>query len=47
MENEQNTQPAAAPAAPGADLPDIPLDENKPWNMHELIDSLVDEDSCA
>jgi acetyl-CoA carboxylase carboxyltransferase component len=41
--------PAAPPAAPAAsekairDL--IPADENKPWNMHELIDGLVDEGS--
>jgi acetyl-CoA carboxylase carboxyltransferase component len=37
--------PVAPPAAPGAELPEIPVDENKPWNMHELIDALVDEDS--
>jgi propionyl-CoA carboxylase beta subunit len=37
--------PTAPPADPAADLPDIPADENKPWNMHELIDALVDEDS--
>jgi len=33
--------PVAPPSAPGAELPDIPADENKPWNMHELIDALV------
>jgi propionyl-CoA carboxylase beta subunit len=37
--------PVAPPAAPGAELPAIPADENKPWNMHELIDALVDEGS--
>ena len=25
--------------------PQIPLDENKPWDMRELLDALVDEDS--
>jgi methylmalonyl-CoA decarboxylase subunit alpha len=37
--------PVAPPHAPAADLPAIPADENKPWNMHELIDALVDEGS--
>src|SRR3954469_8960973 len=37
--------PMAAPAAPGAALPQIPTDENKPWDMHALIAALVDEDS--
>src|SRR4051794_9997588 len=37
--------PVAPPSEPAADLPVIPTDENKPWNMHELIDALVDEDS--
>jgi acetyl-CoA carboxylase carboxyltransferase component len=37
--------PVAPPAAPVAGLPAIPADENKPWNMHELIDALVDEGS--
>jgi len=37
--------PMAPPGAPGAELPAIPTDENKPWNMHELIDALVDEGS--
>jgi acetyl-CoA carboxylase carboxyltransferase component len=37
--------PVAPPAPPGAELPAIPADENKPWNMHELIDALVDEGS--
>jgi acetyl-CoA carboxylase carboxyltransferase component len=41
------------PTAPPAPPPDgatpirelIPADENKPWNMHELIDAVVDEGS--
>src|SRR4051794_14411905 len=37
--------PTAPPADPAAGLPVIPTDENKPWNIHELIDALVDEDS--
>jgi acetyl-CoA carboxylase carboxyltransferase component len=37
--------PVAPPAEPGAEFPAIPADENKPWNMHELIDALVDEGS--
>jgi acetyl-CoA carboxylase carboxyltransferase component len=37
--------PTAPPAPPAAELPLIPPDENKPWNMHELIDALVDEGS--
>ncbi|HEX2265560.1 MAG TPA: carboxyl transferase domain-containing protein, partial [Solirubrobacterales bacterium] len=37
--------PMAPPAAPAAELPQIPADENKPWNMHELIDALVDDGS--
>jgi methylmalonyl-CoA decarboxylase subunit alpha len=35
--------PAAPPAEPGGDLPQIPADENKPFDMQELIDALVDE----
>jgi methylmalonyl-CoA decarboxylase subunit alpha len=35
----------AAPAEPAAEPPQIPLDENKPWDMRELLDALVDEDS--
>ena len=34
---------AAGRATPIREL--IPADENKPWNMHELIDAVVDEDS--
>jgi methylmalonyl-CoA decarboxylase subunit alpha len=41
--------PAAPPAPPPADATPIreliPADENKPWNMHELIDAVVDEGS--
>src|SRR4051812_11081293 len=37
--------PMAAPAAPGAALPQIPTDENKPWDMHALIAALVDDGS--
>jgi acetyl-CoA carboxylase carboxyltransferase component len=37
--------PAAPPAEPAAGLPEIPADENKPFDMRELIDGLVDADS--
>ena len=40
--------PAAPPAPPGSGAAIrelIPADENKPWNMHDLIDALVDEGS--
>ena len=40
--------PPAPPAAPASDasIRDlIPADENKPWNMHDLLDALVDADS--
>ncbi len=40
--------PAAPPAAPADVTPIrelIPGDENKPWNMHELIEAVVDEGS--
>ncbi len=43
--NCDDEPPMAAPAAPAASLPAIPEDENKPWNMHDLIDALVDEGS--
>src|SRR4051812_10918992 len=45
----EDEPPAAAPAAPAAaertvrDL--IPADENKPWDMRDLIAALADEDS--
>jgi acetyl-CoA carboxylase carboxyltransferase component len=41
--------PAAPPAPPPADATPIreliPADENKPWNMHELIEAVVDDGS--
>ncbi len=37
--------PVAPPAPAGGELPAIPADENKPWNMHELIGAVVDRDS--
>jgi acetyl-CoA carboxylase carboxyltransferase component len=42
--------PAAPPAPPASDRPIrelIPLDENKPFDMRELLDSLVDADSLC
>ena len=37
--------PTAPPAEPAGELPEIPADENKPFDMLELIDALVDENS--
>jgi methylmalonyl-CoA decarboxylase subunit alpha len=37
--------PPAPPAAPTAPVPAIPADENKPWDMRELIAAVVDEGS--
>jgi acetyl-CoA carboxylase carboxyltransferase component len=37
--------PAAPPADPAGELPEIPADENKPFDMLHLIDALVDLDS--
>ena len=42
--------PTAPPAKPHAEAAKpirelVPADENKPWNMHELIDALVDDGS--
>jgi acetyl-CoA carboxylase carboxyltransferase component len=37
--------PAAPPADPAADLPAIPADENRAFDMRELIDALVDAQS--
>ncbi|HZN87803.1 MAG TPA: acyl-CoA carboxylase subunit beta [Thermoleophilaceae bacterium] len=37
--------PAAPPAEPAVGLPAIPSDENKPFDMRELIDALVDAGS--
>jgi methylmalonyl-CoA decarboxylase subunit alpha len=46
--NWREDPPAAPPASPGSDAPIrdlIPEDENKPFDMTALIDSLVDADS--
>src|SRR5918999_2225052 len=47
--NWEEPPPPAPPAAPTAEAKPIrdliPADENKPWNMHELLDALVDEGS--
>ncbi|HEX6460759.1 MAG TPA: acyl-CoA carboxylase subunit beta [Thermoleophilaceae bacterium] len=46
--NWREEPPAAPPCAPGSDRPIrelIPADENKPFDITELIDSLVDEGS--
>jgi methylmalonyl-CoA decarboxylase subunit alpha len=43
--NWQQDPPPAPPADPAAALPEIPADENKPFDMRELIDGLVDADS--
>ncbi len=37
--------PHAPPAEPARDWPEVPEDENKPFDMYELIDALVDADS--
>src|SRR4029078_8160996 len=37
--------PMAPPARTSGEPRAIPVDENKPWNMHELIDAVVDADS--
>jgi acetyl-CoA carboxylase carboxyltransferase component len=37
--------PHAPPAEPARDWPDVPEDENKAFDMQELIDALVDADS--
>jgi acetyl-CoA carboxylase carboxyltransferase component len=44
-EEEPPAAPPAPPAAEAAIRDLIPADENKPWNMHDLIDALVDEGS--
>src|ERR671911_813092 len=41
----EESAPVAAPAAPAGELPEIPADENRPFDMLALIDSLVDADS--
>ncbi|HEY7074545.1 MAG TPA: acyl-CoA carboxylase subunit beta [Solirubrobacteraceae bacterium] len=38
----EDEPPVAPPVDPGGELPLIPADENKPWDMRELIDALVD-----
>ena len=46
--NWEAEPPPAAPAAPGSDAAIaeiVPADQNKPFDMHELIDALVDEGS--
>src|SRR5581483_5101766 len=41
----EDEPPVAPPAEPAGELPAIPADENKPWDMRELISALVDADS--
>src|ERR671915_210401 len=43
--NWKQDPPPAPPAEPAGALPEIPADENKPFDMRELIDGLVDADS--
>src|SRR4051794_18109822 len=43
--NCDDEPPMAAPAEPGGPPPQIPEDENKPWDMRELLDAVVDEGS--
>ena len=43
--NWREEPPTAPPAQPDGELPDIPADENKPFDMLELIDALVDAGS--
>jgi methylmalonyl-CoA decarboxylase subunit alpha len=43
--NWRSDPPTAPPADPAAGLPEIPADENKPFDMRELIAGLVDADS--
>jgi acetyl-CoA carboxylase carboxyltransferase component len=46
--NWRQPPPAAEPAAPASDTPleeIIPLDENQPFDMRELIDTVLDADS--
>jgi acetyl-CoA carboxylase carboxyltransferase component len=43
--NCDDEAPMAAPAEAAAEPPQIPLDENKPWDMRELLDAVVDEGS--
>jgi acetyl-CoA carboxylase carboxyltransferase component len=44
----EDEPPAAPPAAPASETPIheiVPADENKPWDMRDLLDALVDADS--
>jgi acetyl-CoA carboxylase carboxyltransferase component len=43
--NWRSDPPTAPPAEPADGLPEIPADENKPFDMRELIAGLVDADS--
>jgi acetyl-CoA carboxylase carboxyltransferase component len=43
--NWRGDPPPAPPAPPAGTLPEIPADENKPFDMRDLIDALVDADS--
>jgi methylmalonyl-CoA decarboxylase subunit alpha len=43
--NWREEPPSAPPAEPAAELPAIPADENKPFDMLELVNALVDADS--
>jgi methylmalonyl-CoA decarboxylase subunit alpha len=43
--NWTEAPPITVGAAPAAELPQIPEDENKPFDMQDLIAALVDEDS--
>jgi acetyl-CoA carboxylase carboxyltransferase component len=43
--NWREQPPVAPPAEPSGEWPDIPADENKPFDMTELIDALVDANS--
>src|ERR687895_869686 len=43
--NWRGDPPPAPPAPPAGTLPEIPADENKPFDMRVLIDALVDADS--
>ena len=43
--NWRSDPPTAPPAEPAGSLPEIPADENKPFDMRELIAALVDADS--
>jgi methylmalonyl-CoA decarboxylase subunit alpha len=43
--NWRGEPPPAPPAEPGGDLPEVPADENRSFDMGELIDALVDAGS--